>query len=326
MNPLPPSRILVTGGAGFIGSHLAEKLLAAGHEVVVLDNFLTGKRANLASFENNERFQLIEGDIRDFAVCRRAAAGCDYVLHEAALGSVPRSLENPQLTLEINAQGFVNVIEAARQAGVKRFVYASSSSVYGDDPSPVKHEDRLGTPLSPYAVSKRANELLALNFSKVYGFETIGLRYFNVFGPRQDPEGPYAAVIPKFIAALKRHESPVIYGDGTNSRDFTYVANVVQANLLALTAENPEAVNRIYNVACGKSTSLNELFVLLREKLAKFNPEIGKIEPGYGALRQGDIADSLAEIDRACRLLGYNPEFSVKAGIKEAIRWYFENL
>ncbi len=325
MNSLPPSRILVTGGAGFIGSHLAEKLLADGHEVVVLDNFLTGKRANLTSFEDSGRFRLIEGDIRDFAVCRRAAAGCDYVLHEAALGSVPRSLENPQLTLEINAQGFVNVIEAARGAGVKRFVYASSSSVYGDDTRVPKVEECTGKALSPYALSKQMNEYAAENYSRVFGLETIGLRYFNVFGPRQDPAGAYAAVIPKFIGKLLNHERPVINGDGSYSRDFTCVGNVVQANLAALAAPE-EAANTVYNIACGERTTLTELFEYLRENLAVFDAAVTRIEPQYSSNRAGDIPHSLASVARAERRLGFHPGIPVCDGLGKTVKWYFKNF
>lgn len=308
-------RILVTGGAGFIGSHLVERLLREGAFVVVLDNFSTGKRENVMIGSGNKRFQLIEGDIRNKAFCEHAVAGCDFVLHQAALGSVARSILDPLNTFEINAGGFANMISAAKNAKVKRFIYASSSSVYGDDPSTVKREDRLGVPLSPYAVAKRTNELLALNFSKVYGFETIGLRYFNIFGPRQNPNGPYAAVIPKFIAALKRHESPVIYGDGTNSRDFTYVENVVNANMLALTTENPEAINQVYNIACGESTSLNELFEILRKMLSTNDSAIMDIKAQYAAPRQGDIAGSLAEIEKAKKMLNYQPSIALTAGL-----------
>jgi len=317
------SRILVTGGAGFIGSHLVDALLGLGHEVVVLDNFLTGKRENLARHAGNPAFTLIEGDIRDFALCRRAAAGCSEVLHEAALGSVPRSMADPQLTLEINVQGFINVIEAARIAGVKRFVFASSSSVYGDDIHVPKQEDFIGRALSPYAYSKQSDETTAEIYGRLFGLPTVGLRYFNVFGSRQDPAGAYAAVIPKFASALIRHESPVINGDGSFSRDFTYVENVVRANLLALTTP---AVHQIFNIACGERTTLRELFVALRGALAEFDPEIAAVEAQYGPERAGDIPHSLAAIDKARRQLGYEPEFGVAAGIRRAAKWYFENL
>ena len=318
------SRILVTGGAGFIGSNLVEALLAQGNEVVVLDNFSTGKRGNLAPFAANRAFTLIEDDIRNLAACRKAAAGADYVLHEAALGSVPRSIENPAAATEVNVSGFVNILFAAQEAGVKRVVYASSSSVYGDDPSLPKVEDKTGRPLSPYAVTKYADELFAENFSRVYGIEAIGLRYFNVYGRRQDPEGAYAAVIPRFATGLIRHERPVINGDGSNSRDFTYVDDVVQANQLALLAALPEAVNTVYNIACGECTTLNELFESLRENLAGFDPEIAKIEPQYGPPRAGDIPHSLADIGKAMRLLGYRPGFCVKTGLEKAAGWYFD--
>ncbi len=290
-------KILVTGGAGFIGSHLVDALLKNGNKVVVLDNFSTGFRANLSGAEKSPDFTLIEGDIRNIDDCRMAVDGCDYVLHEAALGSVPRSIAKPEETVDVNVRGFVNIITAAKDAGVKRFIYASSSSVYGDNPDPIKVEDRIGKPLSPYAVSKRCNELFAENFAKVYGLEVIGLRYFNVFGPRQNPDGPYAAVIPKFIKALQNHEQPIIYGDGSTSRDFTHVDNVVSANLLALEAD-ASATNEIYNIACGKSTTLNELFTILSAK-------IYKITPVYESARQGDIAHSQADITKAKSLLGY---------------------
>lgn len=323
---LEHSRVLVTGGAGFIGSNLVETLLAQGNKVVVLDNFSTGKRENLAPFAANRAFTLVEGDIRDLAACRKAAAGVDYVLHEAALGSVPRSIEDPASTTEVNVSGFVNILFAAHEAGVKRVVYASSSSVYGDDPNLPKVEEKTGRPLSPYAVTKCADELFAENFSRVYGMEVIGLRYFNVYGRRQDPEGAYAAVIPRFAASLIRHESPVIHGDGSNSRDFTFVDDVVRANQLALLAGSPGAVNTVYNVACGERTTLNELFGFLRENLAGFDPEIAKIEPLYDPPRSGDIPHSLADIGKARRLLGYRPGFHVKAGFSVAAKWYFENL
>lgn len=319
------SRILVTGGAGFIGSNLVEALLAQNNEVVVLDNFATGKRENIASFTGNPAFTLIEGDIRDMAMCRKAVDGMDYVLHEAALGSVPRSIKDPMTSTEVNISGFVNMLFAAQEAKVKRFVYAASSSTYGDSKTLPKVEDKIGKPLSPYAITKYVNELYAENFSRLYGIETIGLRYFNVFGRRQDPHGAYAAVIPKFVISLMRHESPVINGDGNYSRDFTYVDNVVQANQLALLAEKPEAINQVYNVAFGERTTLNELFAYLRDDLAVFDPEIAKIEPIYGPSRIGDIPCSVASIDKAKVHLGYVPEINVGNGIKLVSEWYFEN-
>lgn len=320
------SRILVTGGAGFIGSNLVEALLAQDNEVVVLDNFMTGKRENLAPFASNPAFTLIEGDIRDMAMCREAVAGMDYVLHEAALGSVPRSIKDPMTTTEVNISGFVNMLYAAQEAKVKRFVYAASSSTYGDSKTLPKVEDHIGKPLSPYAITKYVDELFAENFSKLYGVETIGLRYFNVFGRRQNPYGAYAAVIPKFVMSLMKHESPVINGDGSYSRDFTYVDNVVQANQLALRTNRPEAVNTVFNVAFGERTTLNELFEYLQDDLSEFDPAIARVQPQYGPNRAGDIPHSLASIDKACALLGYRPEYSVKAGLKEAAKWYFENL
>lgn len=320
------SRVLVTGGAGFIGSNLVEALLAQENEVVVLDNFSTGKRENLAPFAANHAFTLIEDDIRNLAACRKAVAGVEYVFHEAALGSVPRSIEDPAATTEVNVSGFVNVLFAAHQAGVKRVVYASSSSVYGDDPNLPKVEERTGVPLSPYAVSKYADELFAENFSRVYGVEAVGLRYFNVYGRRQDPKGAYAAVIPRFAASLIRHERPVINGDGSNSRDFTYVEDVVQANQLALLAGSPEAINTVYNIAGGERTTLNELFEALREHFGKFDQEIAMVEPQYGPPRAGDIPHSLADIGKARTLLAYRPRFSVREGLKNAAAWYFDHL
>lgn len=323
--PIHNSRILVTGGAGFIGSNLVEALLKQDNEVVVLDNFMTGKRENLTPFAGNRAFTLIEGDIRDMAMCRKAVAGVEYVLHEAALGSVPRSIKDPMTSTEVNISGFVNVLYAAQEAKVKRFAYAASSSTYGDSESLPKEEDRIGKPLSPYAITKYVNELYAENFHKLYGIDTVGLRYFNVFGRRQDPNGAYAAVIPKFVISLLKHESPRINGDGNYSRDFTYVDNVIQANLLALGTERPEALNTVYNVAFGQRTTLNELFGYLREELAGFDPEIAKVEPQYGPSRIGDIPHSLASIEKARRLLGYFPRYSVKDGLREAVKWYFEN-
>lgn len=320
------SRILVTGGAGFIGSNLVEVLLSQCNEVVVLDNFATGKRENLAPFAENPHFTLIEGDIRNMATCRQAVDGIDYVLHEAALGSVPRSIKDPMTSTEVNISGFVNMLYAAQEAKVKRFVYAASSSTYGDSKTLPKVEDNIGKPLSPYAITKYVNELFAENFSKLYDIETIGLRYFNVFGRRQDPFGAYAAVIPKFAMSLIRHESPIINGDGSFSRDFTYVDNVIQANQLALLTVDSEAVNTIYNVACGERTTLKQLFEYLRENLADFDAEISHIEAQYGPSRPGDIPHSLADINKARKLLGYDPQYNVQQGLKLAGKWYFENL
>lgn len=320
------SKILVTGGAGFIGSNLVEALLAQNNEVVVLDNFMTGKMENLFPFSSNPRFRLIVGDIRDMAKCREAVAGMDYVLHEAAIGSVPHSIENPMLSTGVNIGGFVNMLYAAQEAKVKRFVYAASSSTYGDSEALPKVEDEIGKPLSPYAITKYVDELFAENFTALYGIETIGLRYFNVFGRRQDPAGAYAAVIPKFVMGLMKHEPPVINGDGSYSRDFTYVDNVIQANQLALLTKNPAAVNQVYNVAFGERTTLNQLLGYLRENLMELDSEIAEVGLKYGPPRTGDIPHSVACIKKAKTLLGYEPEFNVRQGLKQATQWYFEHL
>ena len=326
MKTLTNSRVLVTGGAGFIGSNLVEELLKLDNEVTVLDNFATGKMRNLLSFVETKNFRLIVGDIRNMDDCRKAIDGQDYVLHEAALGSVPRSIKDPMTSTAVNILGFVNMLYAAQEAKVKRFVYAASSSTYGDSQTLPKVEDKIGKPLSPYAITKYVDELYAGNFHNLYGIDTIGLRYFNVFGRRQDPFGAYAAVIPKFVMSLIKHESPVINGDGSYSRDFTYVDNVVQANLLALTVDNPAAINQVYNVAFGERTTLNELFTYLREDLSSFDSKIAKVEAKYGPNRAGDIPHSLASIDKARNLLGYAPLFSVRQGLEQAAKWYFENL
>ena len=320
------NRILVTGGAGFIGSNLVEALLADGNQVTVLDNFATGKRENLAPFAGNPAFCLIEGDIRDRTMCRKAVDGQDYVLHQAALGSVPRSIKDPMTSTEVNISGFVNMLYAAQEARVKRFVYAASSSTYGDSTELPKVEERIGRPLSPYAITKYVNELYADNFHRLYGIDCIGLRYFNVFGRRQDPFGAYAAVIPKFVISLLRHERPVINGDGTYSRDFTYIDNVVQANQRAMLATQPEALNQVYNVACGQQTDLNELFAILRDNLTRFDPAIASITPEYGPVRIGDVPHSLASIDKIQRLLGYAPRFTTRQGLDAATQWYFEKF
>jgi len=317
-------KILVTGGAGFIGSNLCEKLLELDNTVVCLDNFSTGKRENIATFKGNASFTLIEGDIRDLNVCRKAVEGMDYVLHEAALGSVPRSINDPITTNAVNISGFLNMLVASRDAGIKRFVYAASSSSYGDSATLPKVEDVIGKPLSPYAVTKYVNELYADVFAKTYGLETIGLRYFNVFGKRQDPNGAYAAVIPLFVKQLLHHESPVINGDGEYSRDFTYINNVVQMNLLALKTDNPLAINQVYNTAFGERTTLNQLVEYLKEFLSEYDSVIASIEPLHGANRKGDIAHSLASIEKAKALLGYNPAFSMREGLKETVKWYRE--
>lgn len=323
---LENSKVLVTGGAGFIGSALIETLLAHENEVVCLDNLATGKRENLAEFEGNKNFRFIEGDIRNLSDCQKAAEGVRYVLHQAALGSVPRSVKDPITSNDVNVSGFLNMITAARDAGVKRFVYASSSSVYGDHPALPKFEENTGNPLSPYAVTKKVNELYAKVFGELYGMETLGLRYFNVFGRRQDPDGQYAAVIPRFVKALINNEAPVIFGDGNQTRDFTYIENVVQANLRAAVVENPEAYNTAYNVAFGDRVTLNELYTFLREGLAKFDPEIGRIDPVYTDPRQGDIPHSLASIAKTSRLLGYDPQYNLRQGLEHSIKWYWEHL
>ena len=320
------SRILVTGGAGFIGSNLCEYFLSKGHSVICLDNFATGHKHNLNNCINNVDFLLIEGDIRNFVDCQLAVKGVDYVFHQAALGSVPRSINDPITTNEVNVSGFLNMLTAARDANVKRFIYAASSSTYGDSESLPKVEDIIGKPLSPYAITKYVNELYAEIFGKTYGLETIGLRYFNVFGRKQDPNGAYAAVIPKFVLQLMQLQSPKINGDGNYSRDFTYIDNVIQMNDLAMNTLNPEAVNTVFNTAYGERNTLNNLVEILQENLSVFNPEIASVKIEYGANRVGDIPHSLASIDKAKSLLGYNPKFSLKDGLKEAVHWYWENL
>jgi len=323
---LQDRRILVTGGAGFIGSNLCEKLLEIGAYVVCLDNFSTGKRENIDFMIEHPRFQLIEGDIRDRECCANAVKGIDYVLHEAALGSVPRSVKDPQTTNDVNITGFLNMLVASRDAGVKRFVYAASSSTYGDSQKLPKVEDEIGKPLSPYAITKYVNELYADVFGRLYGIETIGLRYFNVFGKRQDPHGAYAAVIPLFIGQFIRGENPVINGDGEYSRDFTYIDNVIQANLLSICTDNPSAVNEVYNVAFGERTTLSQLVEALKKYLSDYDPNIGTIDIKYGPNRPGDIPHSLASIEKARQLLGYSPQYSMQAGLRQAIGWYWDNL
>jgi UDP-N-acetylglucosamine 4-epimerase len=318
--------VLVTGGAGFIGSNLCEYFLGKGHKVVCLDNFATGHRHNIATFLMNSNFRLIEGDIRDLVTCQNAVEGVDYVLHQAALGSVPRSIKDPITSNEVNVSGFLNMLVASRDAGVKRFVYAASSSTYGDSVVLPKEEDVIGKPLSPYAITKYVNELYAEIFSRTYGMETIGLRYFNVFGRRQDPKGAYAAVIPKFVMQLMQHERPVINGDGLFSRDFTYIDNVVQMNELALLTTNPAAVNTVYNTAFGDRTTLNQMVHLLKEYLSGYDVKIADVPIIYGPPRVGDIPHSLASVEKAKRLLGYQPLFSFADGLKEAVDWYWKNL
>lgn len=326
--PEHPSRWLVTGAAGFIGSNLVEALLKLGQRVRGLDNFATGKPANLDDVraqvgeEAWSRFEFVRGDIVDGSVCTAACQGVDYVLHQAALGSVPRSIEDPQATHAANVTGFLLMLEAARKCGVRRFVYASSSSVYGDDPGLPKREAVVGQPLSPYAASKAANELYAAAYGSSYGFHSIGLRYFNVFGRRQDPEGAYAAVIPKWIDALLRGAPLFINGDGETSRDFCYIENVVQANLLAATLEDPAAVDQVYNIAVGEKTSLNELFEILREGLRRRRPALRVADPVYREFRAGDVRFSLADISRARERLGYQPTHTARQGLEAAMDWY----
>lgn len=321
-------RILVTGGAGFIGSNLCEALLERGDEVVCLDNFMTGHIENILPFfeKYTDKFKLIVGDIRNMDDCRKVVEDVDYVLHEAALGSVPRSIKDPITTNAVNIGGFLNMLVAARDANVKRFVFAASSSTYGDSQSLPKVEDVIGKPLSPYAITKYVDELYADVFARTYGMEYIGLRYFNVFGRRQDPNGAYAAVIPLFVKKFIRHEAPNINGDGEYSRDFTYIDNVIQMNLLAISTENPDAINQIYNTAYGERTTLNQLCTYLKEFLSDFDTEISKIEPTHGPNRLGDIPHSLACIDKAKKLLGYAPEYNMRDGLREAVKWYWKNL
>jgi UDP-N-acetylglucosamine 4-epimerase len=319
-------KILVTGGAGFIGSNLCEALLKKGNKVVCLDNFATGKKENIKEFFKDNNFRLIEGDIRKLGDCLKATNDVDYVLHQAALGSVPRSIKDPITSNEVNISGFLNMLVAARDNGVQRFVFAASSSTYGDSESMPKVEDVIGKPLSPYAITKYVNELYADIFSKTYGLETIGLRYFNVFGRRQDPNGAYAAVIPKFVSQLMKGESPVINGDGNYSRDFTYIDNVIQANLLSLVTTNEKAINTVYNVAYGDRNTLNDLMGFLKDYLSEFDSKILSIDVIYGPNRAGDIPHSHASIAKAKENLNYNPEFTLQQGLKEAVKWYWKNL
>ncbi|ADZ12580.1 Nucleoside-diphosphate-sugar epimerase [Riemerella anatipestifer RA-GD] len=319
-------KILITGGAGFIGSNLTEHFLSKNYQVRVLDNFSTGHKYNIEPFFKNEKFELIEGDIRNLEICNEACEGVDYVLHQAALGSVPRSIENPITSNEVNVSGFLNMLVAARDAKVKRFVYAASSSTYGDSQSLPKVEEVIGKPLSPYAITKYVNELYADVFSRTYGMECIGLRYFNVFGRRQDPKGAYAAVIPKFVIQLMNYQSPTINGDGSYSRDFTYIDNVIQMNELAMLTDNPEAVNTVYNTAVGDRTTIKQMAELLKEYLSKYDEKIGEVEILHGPNRIGDIPHSLASIDKAKEHLGYAPTHVFEEGLKEAVDWYWENL
>lgn len=325
-NLLKSSKVLVTGGAGFIGSNLCEKLLEFGAEVTCLDNLATGHKHNIEPFIKNSKFKFIEGDIRNLGTCMEATGNQDFVLHEAALGSVPRSINDPITSNDVNVSGFLNMLVASRDNGIKRFVYAASSSTYGDSENLPKVEDVIGKPLSPYAITKYVNELYADIFNKSYGLDTIGLRYFNVFGRRQDPNGAYAAVIPKFVMQLMKKESPVINGDGTYSRDFTYIDNVVQMNLLCLATNNEDALNQVYNTAVGDRTNLKELTYLLKRNLAEYDSDIAEVDIKHGPNRPGDIPHSLASVEKAKKLLNYNPTHRIEDGLKEATHWYWDNL
>ncbi|MFS4481924.1 SDR family oxidoreductase [Hyunsoonleella sp. 2307UL5-6] len=326
LDKLQNKTVLVTGGAGFIGSNLCETLLSNNIKTICLDNFATGKKENIQPFLKDKNFKLVEGDIRNLEDCHTACNNVDYVLHQAALGSVPRSIKDPITTNDVNVSGFLNMLVAARDANVERFVYAASSSTYGDHEALPKVEDTIGKPLSPYAITKYVNELYADIFNKSYGLNTIGLRYFNVFGRRQDPDGAYAAVIPLFVKQFINHESPMINGDGSFSRDFTYIDNVVQMNMLAITTTNKKALNTVYNVAYGDRTTLLELTELLKKHLSDFDDTIKNVSIKHRENRVGDIPHSLASVDKAKKLLNYNPKFNINDGIKEAVVWYWKNL
>lgn len=327
-----PKTWLVTGAAGFIGSNLVESLLSNNQSVIGLDNFATGHQHNLdqvqaiVTSDQWSRFNFIKGDIRDKSTCEKACNGVDYILHQAALGSVPRSIADPITTNESNISGFLNMLESAKEAKVQRFVYAASSSTYGDHPGLPKVEDTIGNPLSPYAVTKLVNELYAGVFARTYDFKTIGLRYFNVFGQRQDPNGAYAAVIPKWVAGLLAGEDTFINGDGETSRDFCYIKNTVQMNILAATTENPEAVDQVYNVAVGDRTTLNELYRHLQTKLIQRVPELSEKAPVYRDFRAGDVRHSMADISKARNLLGYEPKYPIDSGLDEAMDWYVQDI
>ena len=323
---LKNKKVLITGGAGFIGSNLCDSFLTAGNEVVCLDNLSTGDKNNISHLLSDGKFLFVEGDIRDFETCKRVMEDVDIVLHQAALGSVPRSIADPLTTNDVNITGFLNVLHAAKETGVKRFVYAASSSTYGDSKELPKVEENIGKPLSPYAVTKYVNELYAGVYGDLFGMEIIGLRYFNVFGRRQTPDGAYAAAIPRFISAFIEHQSPVIHGDGLQTRDFTYIENVVQINHLAATVERTDALNQVYNVAFGERTTLIDLIEEIREALIPFDSEISKVELKFGPAREGDVRDSLADLSKARQLLDYEPTHSLKKGIEEAMQWYWENL
>lgn len=327
-----PKRWLITGVAGFIGSNLLEALLQLGQKVVGVDNFSTGTRKNLEEVreivgsELWKNFTMLEGDLSDVNLCLKASEGVDIILHQGALGSVPRSIDNPLDSHASNVTGTLNIFWSAYKNKIQRVVYASSSSVYGDDPALPKIESRIGQPLSPYAATKLMNEIYAGVFTRVYGLQTIGLRYFNVFGPRQAPEGPYAAVIPKWISSMLAGEEVYIFGDGETSRDFCYISNVVQANILAAVTENPEAMNKVYNIAVGQQTTLNQLFFLLRDKLIKKMPSLKIADPIYKNFRPGDVRHSLADITLAKSLLEYQPTHTISDGLDEALDWYIQKL
>ena len=319
-------KILITGGAGFIGSNLCEFFLKQNAIVTCLDNFATGHKHNIAHLMSHENFKLIEGDIRDVETCQKAAKGQDYILHQAALGSVPRSINDPITSNDVNVGGFLNMLIAARDQKVKRFTYAASSSTYGDSVSLPKIEEEIGQPLSPYAITKYVNELYATNFKLTYDLDTVGLRYFNVFGRKQDPKGAYAAVIPKFVIQFMNHESPTINGDGTFSRDFTYIDNVIQMNMLTITTDNEDALNKVYNTAVGDRTTIKDVATQLRKQLSKFDAKIKEVEIVNGPIRKGDVPHSLASIDKAKRLLDYKPTHEFNEGLKKAVDWYWNNL
>lgn len=318
--------ILITGGAGFIGSNLCDHFIERNNRITCLDNFSTGKRENIAHLMNQPNFTLIEGDIRDLNTCKKACEDIDFILHQAALGSVPRSINDPITTNSVNIDGFLNMLVAARDANIKRFVYAASSSTYGDSETLPKVEDKIGKPLSPYAVTKYVNELYAHVFKLNYGLECIGLRYFNVYGRRQDPNGAYAAAIPKFCMQLMKYESPVINGDGTNSRDFTYIDNVLKMNELALQTTNQQAMGEVFNTAVGDRADLNQLLTLLKKYLSEFDPKINDVQVIHGPARKGDIPHSLASIEKAAKILGYKPSHNLEKGLKEAVEWYVKHL
>ena len=320
------NKVLVTGAAGFIGSNLSEYLLEKGFEVIGLDNFSTGHQKNLIELNKNKNFRFLQGDIRNFDICLEASKEVSFVLHQAALGSVPRSIKDPLTTNEVNINGFLNILEASRQNSVKRFIYAASSSTYGDSKVLPKVEENIGKPLSPYAITKYVNELYAEIYSNTFGIETIGLRYFNVFGRRQDPNGAYAAVIPKFIAQFLSGESPVINGDGSFSRDFTYIDNVLQMNHLAMITKNSAAINQVFNTAVGDRTTIKEMAEVIKKGLTKYNKEIAEIPIKFGSKRLGDIPHSKASIEKAKKLLDYSPTHKFEEGIQASIEWYYNNL